>query len=118
MGGDGGQEGGGDPSEKRRMGWGREGEVGRRRGGGGGERVGGKICEGRIRVGGVMSQGVQRMASSGQAVQKGPSDEPSLELMVVMIRSQQSIGFGNVPTVVLYFEDCTCTRPVSLLLTA
>jgi hypothetical protein len=88
-GGDGGQEGGGEPSVKRRMGWGREGEVGRRRGRGGGERVGGKISVGRIRVGGVRSQGEQRMLPKGQAVQKGPRREPSLELMVVMIRSQQ-----------------------------
>ena len=74
---------------KRRMGWGREGEVERRRGGGGGEKVSGKMGEGRIRVGGVVSQGVQRMVSSGQAVQKGPKSEPSLELMVEIIRSQQ-----------------------------
>ena len=40
---DGGQEGGGDVSVKRRMGWGRVGEVERRRGGGGGEKVSGKM---------------------------------------------------------------------------
>ena len=49
----------------------------------------GKMGSGRIRVRGVVSQGVQRMVSSGQAVQKGPRGEPSLELMAEIIRSQQ-----------------------------
>jgi len=86
---DGGHEGGGDVSVKRRIAWGRVGEVEWRRGGGGGEKVSGKMGPGRMRVRGVVSQGEQRMESSGQAVQKGPRREPSLELMAEIIRSQQ-----------------------------
>ena len=71
------------------MGFVREGEEGRRRGKGGGERVGGKSWDGRNWGSGVITQSVQRMDASGQAVQKGPSGEPSLEFIVVMIRSQQ-----------------------------
>ena len=89
MGGDGGHEGGGEPRGKKRMGFVREGEEGRRRGKGGGERVGGKSWDGRNWGSGVITQSVQRMDASGQAVQKGPSRDPSLESIVVMIRSQQ-----------------------------
>ena len=86
---DGGQEGGGDVSVNWRIAWVRVGEVEWRRGRGGGEKVSGKVGPSRIRVIGVVSQGVQRMVSSGQAVQKGPRGDPSLELMAEMIRSQQ-----------------------------